>query len=576
MAKNESTAINDLIQISQGKIIEVAGGDDNLFVTAQRLPGMPPPMPRKRAPAATPAPAIQEAIAQMPPVDYADDTTDATEIDGPQKKWLDSIETIPFDPSMRVSDASIDLRVGAGTPPHAMAPVRVDAVLRDSTRPVRRQPQGTPRPQPRPPQRSAQQPAVRAQPQRPAARHPLDNVPTRLNHVDVAGGHVSYTPDPDQVAYGNDTDVAPLSAIPTPPPRVPLPLHAPYGAPALPPHAPTAMALPPQALMPTQMPTQVAQALPALVRPYQDGVTPYPVPPWATGQHVLPSAPLASGSAPFGTIAPPRDHLDIYADTENLPRARRSSTPSLRPPISRYLLPVMGGIALLVFVSGYFLVRGDASASAPAAPVASAAAVPVATPPVVSEIVEEPAPQLPPPSWKNREAQPTIVAKAEPVVEPIVEPAEIEMAPVVAKKKASSSSRRNVRERRVAIIELPEAPKRSKLAKPAPVKPAAKPAKADKAIAKSAKADRDPILEEIEKPSKPAVKATGPGKLMISSSVPTLIYIDGRSTNLMTPKTLNLSAGTHKITLLELKSRKAKTVDVDIASGTVSKIDKKF
>jgi hypothetical protein len=58
--------------------------------------------------------------------------------------------------------------------------------------------------------------------------------------------------------------------------------------------------------------------------------------------------------------------------------------------------------------------------------------------------------------------------------------------------------------------------------------------------------------------------------------VPTLIYVDGRSTNLMTPKTLNLTAGTHKITLLELKSRKAKTFDIEVASGTIAKLDKKF
>jgi hypothetical protein len=500
----------------------------------------------------------------MPHAEYFDDTTDATEIDGPQKRWLDSIETIPFDPSMRVSDASI---LGEGTPPRAVPPVRVDAAIRAQAtpRPARRRTQGTPPPQPR-----AQTQA------RPIARHPHDNIPTRLNHVDVAGGHVSYSPDPDVVPYGNDTDVAPLSAIPTPPP-VRLPIHAPYGAPALPPHVPTARALPPQAVMPTQiaqpLPTHVAHALPALVRPYEDGVTPYPVPPWATGQHPIPSAPIA---------VPPhhvhQNHLDIYADADD--HAFRSSstgpTPSLRPSLGRYLLPFMGGTALLVFVVGYFAMRGDSSTTSPAAaPVASAVAPVTVTPiaaPVVSEIVE---PQLPAPSWKNREARPTIVAKTEPAA---AEPAEIEMAPVatkakVAPKKSSSSSRRAKRAE-IAAIARSNAKKASKSVIELPATNTVKPAKVT--IAKSAKADRDPILEEIEKPTKSAQVKTGPGKLVISSSVPTLIYIDGRSTNLMTPKTMNLSPGRHKITLLELKSRKAKTMDIDIAAGTVSKLDKKF
>ncbi len=475
-------------------------------------------------------------------VDYADDTTDATEIDGPQKRWLDSIETIPFDPAMRVSDGGI---LAEGTPPRAVAPVRVPAsALRAHSSRLDRRAKGTP-----PPQRTTQPP-------RPIARHPYDNIPTRIDPVDVASNQVSSSQDPDE-SYGVETDIAPLAAIPTPPPMR-SPLHAPYGAPALPPHVPTAMALPPQAVMPTQVaqqaPAHVAQALPALVRPYQDGVTPYPVPPWATGQHAVASAPLQS------SYSIPQHNLDIYADTADHPQRISSTgpTPSVRPSLGRYLLPFMGGTALLVFVVGYFALRGDTAAT-PTAPAAAPAAQIAA--PVVSEIEEPIAEsQLPAPTWKNREAQPTIVAKAAPAVE-------IEMAPVVASrpaakaKKASSSSSRRAKRAEIAAIAKPAA------------KAIAKPAKPTKAVAKS---ERDPILEEIVRSSKPAAKATGPGKLVVSSSVPTLIYIDGRSTNLMTPKTLNLSPGKHKITLLELQSRKAKTVDIEIAAGAVAKLDKKF
>ncbi len=491
----------------------------------------------------------------MSHVEY--DADDATEIDGPpvaQKKWLDSIETIPFDPSMRVGS---DL--GEGTPPRAVAPVRVPVRADATPRPARRA-QGTPRPAPRTPPRAP-------------ARHPHDNAITRLAHVDVAGGHVSYTPDPEQRAL-------PLAA------PIPTPLPGLYGAPALPPHVPTARALPPHAVMPTQIAQHVpAQAQhPALGRSFADGVTPYPVPPWATGQHAIPQPPFAHPHVAQSAMQPrytvPQDHLDIYADTEErCGDERRGETMrvgalppampvSLRPSLGRYLLPMIGGAALLVFVAGYFLVRGDSTS--PAAPVASAAApvvAPVKTAPVVSEIVE---PQLPDPSWKHREAQPTIVATSEVISAPASVSAdiEIEMAPMkAAPAKTKKSSAR--RAKRVAIVE--KAPVK---AAPIAAKPTKKPATV---VAKSAKSDRDPILEEIEKPTKGAqAKATGPGKLVISSSVPTLIYIDGRSTNLMTPKTMNLTAGTHKITLLELKSRKAKTVDIDITSGTISKLDKKF
>ena len=495
----------------------------------------------------------------MPHVEY--DADDATEIDGPhvaQKKWLDSIETIPFDPSMRVG---ADL--GEGTPPRAVAPVRVPAARADATpRPARRA-QGTPRPAPRTPPRAP-------------ARHPHDNAITRLAHVDVAGGRVSYTPDPERA----EPRPMPLAA------PIPTPLPGLYGAPALPPHVPTARALPPHAVMPTQVAQHVPAQHPVLARSFVDGVTPYPVPPWATGQHAVsqPFAPPIAQSAVQSRNTVPHDHLDIYADTDERPgeTLRVGALPpamplSLRPSLGRYLLPMIGGVALVVFVAGYFLVRGDTS-HPEAAPVASAAALPVAAPvkaaPIVSEIVE---PQLPDPSWKHREAQPTIVAKSDPKNDelaaptPVEEPAdEIEMAPMKATPaKAKKSSAR--RAKRVAVVEIAKAAP----AKAAPItKPTKKPATV---VAKSAKSDRDPILEEIEKPTKGAqAKATGPGKLVISSSVPTLIYIDGRSTNLMTPKTMNLTAGTHKITLLELKSRKAKTVDVDIAAGTISKLDKKF
>ncbi|MBL0217772.1 MAG: hypothetical protein IPQ07_28325 [Myxococcales bacterium] len=74
MAKQESTAINDLIHLVQGRIID-HGEDvahDHLFVTAPPAHAMPAPLPRRRAPNATP-PAV-------PIEDYADDDSE-TQVD---------------------------------------------------------------------------------------------------------------------------------------------------------------------------------------------------------------------------------------------------------------------------------------------------------------------------------------------------------------------------------------------------------------------------------------------------------------------------------------------------------------
>jgi len=55
-----------------------------------------------------------------------------------------------------------------------------------------------------------------------------------------------------------------------------------------------------------------------------------------------------------------------------------------------------------------------------------------------------------------------------------------------------------------------------------------------------------------------------------------LIYVDGRNTGMMTPKTLSLPEGSHKITLLSPKDRIAKTISVEIESGKSSQLSKNF
>ena len=70
----------------------------------------------------------------------------------------------------------------------------------------------------------------------------------------------------------------------------------------------------------------------------------------------------------------------------------------------------------------------------------------------------------------------------------------------------------------------------------------------------------------------PALGATCP----LTSSVPALIYVDGRSTKMMTPQKLSVPAGPHKITLLDPESGKAKPQDVEIVAGKTASIDKRF
>jgi hypothetical protein len=52
------------------------------------------------------------------------------------------------------------------------------------------------------------------------------------------------------------------------------------------------------------------------------------------------------------------------------------------------------------------------------------------------------------------------------------------------------------------------------------------------------------------------------------------IYVDGRNTGLMTPKTLSLSEGAHKITLI--KDKVAKTISVEIAAGKMASTSRTF
>jgi hypothetical protein len=108
-------------------------------------------------------------------------------------------------------------------------------------------------------------------------------------------------------------------------------------------------------------------------------------------------------------------------------------------------------------------------------------------------------------------------------------------------------------------------------------------ASAPKAIAKAAPKAEAPKAE-VPKPEAPkavakeapkaeAPKAGGEGVLMVSSKPPCEIFVDGKPTGLMTPqRSLPLSAGTHKITLVNSAEKIKKTLTVQITADQPTKL----
>jgi hypothetical protein len=78
-----------------------------------------------------------------------------------------------------------------------------------------------------------------------------------------------------------------------------------------------------------------------------------------------------------------------------------------------------------------------------------------------------------------------------------------------------------------------------------------------------------------DKPEKPAAVASAGGTLMISSKPPCEIEIDGKSTGLRTPqRAMPLSAGPHKVTLVNSDASINKTLMVQINAGQSTKLVK--
>lgn len=508
MAKHESTAINDLIHVTQGRMPEPGGPDpaDGLFVTKPPPPAtfvpvaayfdpgaltspvplasVPPPLPRRRAPNATPP---------VVPIHHDDDDDD---------------EETQIDPNVMAKFAA-----ATPSPLPFASPIAPQPILPHYA---------IPSPVPLPP---APQVMARGTDRTPrVAFHPLPGMPPAPSHVPAP---VAAYPAATYPAAAYPAAAYPVAAYPV----------------AAPPSRPTYEVLE----------THRVDALPApaLDAPSREWVS-------LAKKLVLPFVALVIVMTFVGRHFLAAKHDSAPPHREPAPVVMQVSAPPASAAVAAATAPVA------------------APAAAPAA-----ASIADAAPPTVSAMGDKI-------EWKPRDVQPTLAAKTEPVEPAVVAQAEaepeIEMDAVpVAKqprtRRSSSSGKRPAPKQVAAALPAPKAEKRAKIETPAkPVKPA-KAAKAAKVATSAEPTDDDPIAAAINAPAKSksgAAKGTGPGRVTITSTPAALIYVDGRSLNKMTPQTLTLPEGPHKITLLELSSRKAKTSEIVVEAGASSQVAKKF
>ncbi|MBA3500889.1 MAG: PEGA domain-containing protein [Deltaproteobacteria bacterium] len=289
-----------------------------------------------------------------------------------------------------------------------------------------------------------------------------------------------------------------------------------------------------------------------------------------------------------------------------LPSKQRSFAIELLTTVKRFAAPLAVLMVVAVFLGGYLAFDGQGgkarrvtAAAVPApedpATVASRAAaeetavvaaptvaVPTVASPTVTPIIEPNSVSAVIASKlaEARAAESMELAKGAVVVDEDAadEAPEIEMEAVEltkTKRTARSGKSSKSRKRLAAVSESKRASKAEKIAKAEKVEKAEKNAKAKKT--KPEAEDKDKSIAEAALPANVANKTdNATGKISVTSNVPAMIYLDGRSTQMMTPKKFAVPAGKHKITLLEPTSKKAKTQDIEVAAGKTATVDKQF
>jgi hypothetical protein len=133
----------------------------------------------------------------------------------------------------------------------------------------------------------------------------------------------------------------------------------------------------------------------------------------------------------------------------------------------------------------------------------------------------------------------------------------------------------------VEVKKAVEAPKKGSGPSPekiveAPKKPVVVAPKLEKTEAPKAVVVEEP--KKTEEPKKAVVEApAGDGVLMVSSKPPCEILVDGVATGLTTPqRAIKLSAGTHKVTLVNTAEKIKKTVTITVSADQPTKVIENF
>jgi len=192
----------------------------------------------------------------------------------------------------------------------------------------------------------------------------------------------------------------------------------------------------------------------------------------------------------------------------------------------------------------------------------------------------------------NTPVEQTATLEAEPVVTPIVEPIAsepevapaVEPTPAVAKKTATASAkpaRRDVSTARDDGADEPSEqtaaePTRSRTERAAHDEPTPAVATSPTGAKKTAKAAAPAgAVAEKSAPEKSAPAAAQAGVLMLGSKPPCAIHIDGRDTGLTTPqRSIELTAGSHKVSLVNDAFNIRAEFSVEIASGEKTRVIK--
>lgn len=327
----------------------------------------------------------------------------------------------------------------------------------------------------------------------------------------------------------------------------------------------------------------IAQPTPPPLPPMPPMPTMLPVPAWAAVQQARPPYPAPHQPPAYYQAPAPDQTMRV----QPMPlEAERSLGAEILEWVAKLWMPFVA-LGVVAMTLGVYRLVNDKNELPPitsepaivmtAAPVAAVAAEPVAAEPVaVADDHGVPKDSL----WQPTKAQPTLAPRVETIAAIESEPAiEIEPAtaePVTPRKpaaRASSerSSSRRAAKRASAKRASEQRAKRLALAELAPTR---------KDPPKAAKPETTVVAIAAAKPMKigaaSAASATGSGKLTVASTPSTLIYVDGRNTGMMTPKTLSLPEGSHKITLLSPKDRIAKTIAVEIEAGKSASLTKNF